>query len=138
MRIFLITLMAAAMAFAGAEDDVKKAEQAWADGITKNDFAVLNTVLADDLHYLHSTGLVDSKAAYIESMKSGKQKYISVKYGQMKVRVYGSAAVVNADAMVAYTTDGKGGTNHLAFTHVFAKKGGKWQLVSHQSLRLEK
>ena len=73
-----------------------------------------------------------------ESMKSGKQKYISVKFGQMKVRVYGSAAVVNADAMVAYTTDGKGGTNHLAFTHVFAKKGGKWQLVSHQSLRLEK
>ena len=54
------------------------------------------------------------------------------------LRVYGSAAVVNADAMVAYTTDGKGGTNHLAFTHVFAKKGGKWQLVSHQSLRLEK
>lgn len=136
MRIFLITLMATAMAFAGAEDDVKKAEQAWADAITKNDFAALNVVLADDLHYLHSTGLVDSKAAYIESMKSGKQKYISVKYGQMKVRVYGSAAVVNADAMVAYTTDGKAGTNHLAFTHVFAKKGGKWQLVSHQSLRL--
>ncbi len=136
MRIFLIILMATAMAFAGAEDDVKKAEQAWADAITTNDFAALNTVLADDLHYLHSTGLVDSKAAYIDSMKSGKQKYISVKYGQMKVRVYGMAAVVNADAMVAYTTDGKGGTNHLAFTHVFAKKGGKWQLVSHQSLRL--
>ncbi len=136
MRIFLITLMATAMAFAGAEDDVKKAEQAWADAITKNDFAALDGVLADDLHYLHSTGLVDSKAAYIESMKSGKQKYISVKYGQIKVRVYGSAAVVNADAMVAYTTDGKGGNNHLAFTHVFAKKGGKWQLVSHQSLRL--
>ena len=73
MRIFLITLMTAAMAFAGAEDDVKKAEQAWADGITKNDFAALNVVLADDLHYLHSTGLVDSKAAYMESMKSGKQ-----------------------------------------------------------------
>ena len=136
MRIFLISLMLAAMAFAGAEDDVKKAEQAWADAITKNDFAALNLVLADDLHYLHSTGLVDTKAAYIDSMKSGKQKYISVKYGQMKVRVYGGAAVVNADAMVSSTTDGKPGNNHLAFTHVFAKKAGKWQLVSHQSLRL--
>ena len=91
MRIFLITQMATAMSLAGAEDDVKKAEQAWADAITKNDFAP---------HYLHSMGLGDSKAAYIESMKSGKQKYVSVKYGQMKVRVYGSAAVVNADAMV--------------------------------------
>ena len=70
MRIFLITLMATAMSLGGAEDDVKKAEQAWADAITKNHFAP---------HYSHSTGLVDSKAAYIESMKSGKQNYISVK-----------------------------------------------------------
>ena len=47
MRIFLITLMATAMSLAGAEDDVKNAEQAWADAITKNDFAP---------YYLHSTG----------------------------------------------------------------------------------
>jgi ketosteroid isomerase-like protein len=136
MRIFLATMMLAAMAFAGAEDDVKKAEQGWADGITKNDFALLEKVIADDLHYLHSTGIVDTKASYVESMKSGKQKYISVKYGAIKVRVYGTAAVVNADAMVSYTTDGKPGNNHLAFTHVFVKNKGQWQLASHQSLRL--
>jgi len=136
MRIFLATLLLAAAAFAGAEDDVKKAEQDWAAGITKNDFALLEKVLADDLHYLHSTGLVETKAGYIESMRSGKQKYSSLKYGKIKVRVYGTAAVVNADAQVAFVTDGKPGNAHLAFTHVFAKKGAQWQLVSHQSLKL--
>jgi ketosteroid isomerase-like protein len=136
MRIFLATLLLAAAAWAGVEEDVKKAEQDWAAGITKNDFALLGKVLADDLHYLHSTGLVDTKAAYIESMRSGKQKYASLKYGNIKVRVYGVAAVVNADAHVEFVTDGKPGKAHLAFTHVFAKKGAQWQLVSHQSLRL--
>jgi hypothetical protein len=43
---------------------------------------------------------------------------------------------VNADAHVEFVTDGKPGKAHLAFTHVFAKKGAQWQLVSHQSLRL--
>jgi ketosteroid isomerase-like protein len=136
MRILLATLLLAAAAFAGAEDEVKKAEQDWATGITKNDFTLLGKVLADDLHYLHSTGLVENKAGYIESMRSGKQKYISVKYGNVKARVYGTAAVVNADAQVEFVTDGKPGQAHLAFTHVYAKKGGQWQLVSHQSLRL--
>lgn len=137
MRIFLATLLLATCALAGGEDEVKKAEQDWAAGITKNDFALLGKVLADDLHYLHSTGLVETKAGYIESMRSGKQKYKSLQYGNMKVRVYGTAAVVNADAQVEFVTDGKPGKAHLAITHVFAKnKAGQWQLVSHQSLKL--
>lgn len=136
MRIFLATLLLAASALAGVEDDVKKAEMDFGAGITKNDFALLGKVLADDLHYLHSTGLVENKAGYLESLRSGRQKYNKFQYGNIKVRVYGSAAVVNADAHVEFVTAGKPGKAHLAFTHVFARKGAQWQLVSHQSLKL--
>jgi ketosteroid isomerase-like protein len=117
-------------------DDVKAAEMSWLKGITTNDFPLLEKVLAEDLHYLHSTGVVDSKATYIESMRSGKQKYAAGKINDLKIRVYGKAALINGDANFEFVTDGKPGKAHLKYTHVFAKTAKGWQLVSHQSLRV--
>lgn len=137
MRLLTLCLFLAMSAFgATSEEEVKAAEQAWFEGITKNDFAKLQKVLAGDLYYLHSTGVVDTKASYIESMKSGKQKYAAGKLNDLKVRVYGNTAVVNGDANFEFVTAGKPGKAHLKYTHVFVKNGGEWQLVSHQSLKM--
>jgi len=121
---------------ASPEEEVKAAEMAWVEGITKNDFAKLDKVLADDLYYLHSGAVADTKASYIESLRSGKQKYASCKINDMKIRVYGKAAVINGDANFEFVTNGAPGKGHLKYTHVFIKGSKGWQLVSHQSLRL--
>jgi ketosteroid isomerase-like protein len=136
-KLLLLTgLLVAAPLFAAVADEVKAAENAWLTGITKNDFRKLETVLADDLVYLHSTGVMDSKASYVASLQSGKQKYSSGKINDMKVRVYGTTAVINGDANFEFVTDGKPGKAHLKYTHVFVKGGKGWQLVSHQSLKV--
>ena len=136
-KLLLLTgLLLAAPLFAAVEDDVKAAENAWLTGITKNDFRKLETVLAEDLVYLHSTGVMDSKASYVKSLQSGKQKYVSGKINELKVRVYGTTAVINGDANFEFVTDGKPGKAHLKYTHVFVKGGKGWQLVSHQSLKV--
>lgn len=137
MRFLFLTmgLLLALPLAAAVEDDVKAAEHMWLEGITKNDFPKLEKVLAGDLHYLHSTGVVDTKTSYIESMKSGKQRYSSGKINNLKVRVYGSAAVVNGDANFEFITAGKPGKARLLYTHVFIKNPGGWQLVTHQSLK---
>jgi hypothetical protein len=137
MRILLlIGLMLAAPVFAADADDVKAAEMNWFNGITTNNFPLLEKVLAEDLHYLHSTGVVDTKASYIKSMSSGKQKYASGKINDLKIRVYGKAALINGDANFEFVTDGKPGKARLKYTHVFAKTAKGWQLVSHQSLKV--
>jgi hypothetical protein len=82
------------------------------EGITKNDFAKLEKVLADDLfYYLHSNSIVDTKASYIESMRSGKQRYASAKINDLKIRVYGKAAVINGDANFEFVTNGAPGSS---------------------------
>lgn len=129
-------LLVAAPVFAAVADDVKAAENEWLTGITKNDFRKLDHVLADDLVYLHSTGVMDSKASYVKSLQSGKQKYVSGKINDLKIRVYGQTAVLNGDANFEFVTDGKPGKAHLKYTHVFVKGGKGWQLVSHQSLKV--
>jgi ketosteroid isomerase-like protein len=129
-------LLVAAPMFAAVADEVKAAENEWLTGITKNDFRKLDQVLADELVYLHSTGVMDSKASYVKSLQSGKQKYVSGKINDLKIRVYGQTAVLNGDANFEFVTDGKPGKAHLKYTHVFVKGGKGWQLVSHQSLKV--
>ncbi|MBM3767902.1 MAG: nuclear transport factor 2 family protein [Acidobacteria bacterium] len=136
MRTLLIAFASVSLMAASPEEEVKAAEMAWVEGITKNDFAKLDKVLADDLYYLHSSAVVDTKASYIESLRSGKQKYASCKINDMKIRVYGKAAVINGDANFEFVTNGAPGKGHLKYTHVFVKGSKGWQLVSHQSLRL--
>ena len=137
MRNLLLACLFVAMPLVATDaDDVKAAEMNWLAGITKNDFPLLEKVLAEDLYYLHSTGIVDTKASYIKSMSSGKQKYASGKINDLKIRVYGKTAVINGDANFEFVTDGKPGKGHLKYTHVFVKGAKGWQLVSHQSLRI--
>lgn len=137
MRNLLLVGLLMALPLAAADaDDVKAAEMTWFNGITKNDFPALEKVLAPDLYYLHSTGVADTKASYIDSMKSGRQKYAAGKINDLKVRVYGSTAVINGDANFEFVTAGKPGKAHLKYTHVFVKNGKQWQLVSHQSLKV--
>ena len=136
MKILFLAFAAVSLMAATPEEEVKAAEMTWVEGITKNDFAKLEKVLADDLYYLHSNNNVDTKASYIESLRSGKQKYASCKFNDMKIRVYGKAAVINGDANFEFVTNGAPSKGHLRFTHVFIKGSKGWQLVSHQSLRL--
>jgi len=135
-NLLLFCLLAAVPVMAADADDVKAAEMDWLKGITTNNFPLLEKVLAEDLHYLHSTGVVDSKASYIKSMSSGKQKYAAGKINDLKIRVYGKAALINGDANFEFVTDGKPGKARLKYTHVFAKTAKGWQLVSHQSLKV--
>ena len=41
------------------------------------DFAALEKMTHDELLYTHSSGVTDTKASWLESMKSGKVKYKS-------------------------------------------------------------
>lgn len=50
----------------------------------------------------------------------------------MKVRVYGSTAVIMGKADVKGMLGGKDATGQIMFTRVYVKKGGQWQSVAFQ------
>jgi len=137
-RILTLMTYAAALACgAGLEDEVRKAESGWVAAITKNDMAGLEKVLADDLVYTHSTGIVDSKASYIQSLRGGNQRYEGVTHEDMKVQVYGNTGVLTAKVRMTGKTKGVPFDNQLRVVHVWVKqRSGDWQLVAHQTTRL--
>jgi ketosteroid isomerase-like protein len=116
---------------------IEEAERAWAKGVTTNDFALLGRVLADDLTYTHSTGAVDTKQSYIDNLRSGKAKYVKVDHQELQVRqLSADTAITICRAAVVTIQNGQENPARLSFLHVFVKRGGRWQLVAHQSAKL--
>ena len=121
-------------------DAVKAAELERFQAQEKNDFAALERLLADDLVYTHSSGNVDSKASYIDSLRTGKARYLKIAPDDIKVRVVGDLALIHGRGVFTLETNvnGQKGENplKLSFLDVWQKRGGKWQMIAWQSTRL--
>ena len=117
-------------------DAIRQAEDKWIAGVKANDRAALEKILSKDLVYTHSTGKVEDRTQYIASMTSGEQKYASVDYTDIAVRVYGTTAVVTAQARMTGSTKSVPFDNKLRVLHVWVKQGGSWVLVAHQTTKL--
>jgi len=118
---------------------VLAAEKGWSTGVAKNDFALLDKVLADDLTYTHSTGGFDTKASYIEKLKTGKARYFQADYDkEPRVQILSKDTALTFGRVKVATL----GPNNsqvpatLAFLHAFVKRNGQWQLVAHQSAKV--
>jgi uncharacterized protein DUF4440 len=104
--------------------------------MTEGDLVALDSILADDLTYTHSNAVTQNKAEFIEALRSGKLRYLSIEVANETIRAYGTSAVGTGRANVKVNSEGKLMTMELRFTDVFAKIGGKWRLVAWQSTRL--
>lgn len=105
------------------------------------DYTFLDKIFSDDLVYIHSSGKVDSKASYIQSIKDGKSVYEKIDVEEIKVRVYNQdkTALVNGVILITSTPkeDGSPNLSHVRYVVVYIKDRQKgWQLVSWQSLKL--
>src|SRR5437870_1949522 len=92
----LITIMAATALIAAVEpaDGVREAGRCWRDGAIKQDKALLQRCLADDLVYTHGGGKTESKAEYIADVMTGPSHYESMTESATKIRLYGKTAVL--------------------------------------------
>jgi uncharacterized protein (TIGR02246 family) len=135
--LFSVGVLIAGALLGAAADEVRQAETQWADAVKRQDMAALSRMLADDLVYTHSTGVIDTKADYLNKMKSGAQKYEAIEHSDTNIRTYGDdTGVVNTRVRMAGATKGTPFNNQLLMTHVWIKKDGRWQLVAHQTTLL--
>ena len=64
------------------------------------DFAALEAMLHDELLYTHSSGLTDTKATWLASLRAGKTKYKTAACSDRKVRLVGDTALVTGRAAI--------------------------------------
>src|ERR1044071_1368845 len=112
-----------------ARDEILRLEDRWREAQHQNDQTAFDQLLSTDLTFIGTSGSFRDKTGFIASRKDSliprSQTYI---YSEMTVRFYGSAAIVTGRE----GTTGTGVAFQGRFTHVWAKRQGKWQLVAIQ------
>lgn len=138
MTVRLALALVSAAAPVAAQDAgraVRQAELARFAAQTARDTAALRRLLGNDLVYVHSNGVVESKARFIEAVATGSMVYDSVIPLQLDHRVFGETAVGNGKARVQVRTGGQTHRVELLFTTVHVRRDGQWRLVAWQSTR---
>ena len=144
VRLFALLgmlVLGAAGAAAGQEcsgaitaDEAMKAEMARYAAQTANDFAAMEKLFGGDLTYNHSSAATDTKASYIESMRSGRTKYRKMTpNSDLKTRTYGCVAIITGTAVYEVTAGGQDRSVPLRFTAIWAKRPAGVEFVSWQS-----
>jgi len=111
---------------------VLELDQTLIDALFKKDRATFEPLLADDYVYLHSNGTVTDRKEEIAQTMSSDVKWTASKLSNLKVRLYGDAAVVTGTLTHTGSATGFVGGQRLV-THLWAKRNGRWQCVGGQS-----
>ena len=100
------------------------------------DVAALAAMMTDDLTYTHSSAATETKAEFLDGLKSGRYVYREIAPPGRKVRVHGDAAIVSGPCHVVIEPGGKRADIDLYFTEVYVKEGGQWRMALWHSTRL--
>lgn len=75
------------------EQQLLEREAARGRALVARDFTMLESLLSEDLIHVHSTGVVQDKAVYLDYVR-GPLTFLSVERRDLKVKILGNAAVM--------------------------------------------
>ena len=104
--------------------------------MAEKDIATLNELIADDLVYTHSSARLDTKQSLIGNMQSGSTVYTAVVPSDVQAQDLGDTVVLTGSCRISVNAGGRPNNFGVRFTDVYARRGGRWQMVAWQSTRL--
>ena len=104
--------------------------------MTTNDLAALEALFHDEMIYTHSSAVVDTKASYLDALRSGKTRYKTAKRFEEKVRFAGDTALVTGRAEFEVEVNGAPKSLRLRFLNVWTKTPAGWKFIAWQSCSL--
>ena len=124
LGLLVVALFASGAAAAGPDDAaVLAAQKERLQAMVKNDLEALGRMLPDDFTYTHASGVADTKASLLASLKAGRLKYKSIDPGQPLVRVYGNTGILTGTATVQVDSTTIGPAPfQILYTDVYVKK----------------
>ena len=95
------------------------------------DAAALERIYADDFIGVGPSGTVRTKPQVIADFTSGNLRFQSITTDDVRVRVYGNAAVETGLSTMNGQDKGKAVPHDTRFTRVWVKQRGRWRLVAN-------
>jgi len=120
------------------DDAIVEAELSLYRAMIAQDFDALRGLLADDLVYIHSTAVSESKQAYLDGVAAGLYDYGSIRTVEARNWRDGSTVVRTGltNMVVGERGKPKDDTNLLCTT-VWRREPAGWRLVLRQATRVK-
>jgi uncharacterized protein DUF4440 len=138
----LLPLLAFAFVSLRAADDPRLAKLQAADdervaAVMAGDRARLAAIFSDDLRYAHSSGAVDDKASYTDTLATGRTKYTAWNYEERKFTFPAPGIALMTGRAHLNVTSATGATDMvLGFRGVWREEKGQWRFLAWQSCKL--
>jgi ketosteroid isomerase-like protein len=126
---FPVALSAQRSAGNRVDATIRQLEERWRVAEQANDTAEFRGLLAPDVTFIGTYGTLRDRAGYIAS-RSGGWMPPSAQFDidELRVRPYGATVIVTGRE----TETGPGARARGRFTHIWARRGGRWTLVALQ------
>lgn len=116
-----------------ARRSIAESERAWADAVVTGDTGAVERALAPDFVGVDDSGNRYNKATMVDAIRSAPQEYVTNRFDNVDVRVYGTYAI--AQGSETWTRRSLTPTHgRFVFTDTWAFRDGKWQAVAGQYL----
>jgi hypothetical protein len=100
------------------------------------DKARLDAIFSDALHYAHSSGKIDSKATYLESLVKRPTVYESFDYQERTFTLLAPGiAQMTGRVLVKATHHGARADNDLNFLAIWREEKSRWRFIAWQSCK---
>ena len=128
---------AAALAATDREGALNAAADARVAALVAGDVAALGAILSDDLHYVHSSGVIDTKESFLSNLSSGVIDYLEYEQGARSWR-YPVPGLAIESGFARLKVRNANGVERVDVSYLanWREEGGQWRFLVWKSGRL--
>jgi ketosteroid isomerase-like protein len=113
-----------------SHDQVLEVGRQWADAELRGDADALSSLLDADFVCVGPLGFLLDKQQYLAPRRSGELKQEAFDWQDVRLRVYGDAAVAVGSQIQKTTFQGRDASGQFRVTQVLIRKGERWLIAS--------
>jgi ketosteroid isomerase-like protein len=117
------------------QDQLLALQKKYQEACLAGDAAALDSVLADDMVFVHGGAAMDTKASFIDSIKAGKLKIASYEASDPKIVFFRGGAIITAitDVGLASPNGGSPRVLRMRISSVWIPRPAGWQMILTQA-----
>jgi len=119
-----------------AESEVRLAQRQRFEAMMKQDVVALDTLLDDELDYIHTGGDLQTRSQFIDMIKKQTLVYESIAPSNVKVRVYNGLALSTGRSQMRVRSATGVSSFGIRFTEVYVRRDGRWLLTAWEATKL--
>lgn len=132
----VVTADPASAARTAAENRLLQADARHFRDMVNHDVAALKLDLADELVYVHSSSVRQSKHELLHDIEVGRAIYRHIEIRAQEPRLYGRVGIIQGVAAFVTGPETHASTFVLRYTDVYVRRDGRWQMVAWHCTRI--